>query len=174
MKKYILSTLVVSTFIIYVLYQQINGTNSTIFVNSIDNSSTKKLSSFDSEKTNNQIVKTPKVLSNTIQKVTPASTVVNKGLYKDGVYTGSNADAYYGNIQVQVTVSAGKLSDIKFLDHPQDRNRSIEINNHAMPLLASEAIQIQSANVDTISGATDSSGAFRESLGSALSQALNS
>lgn len=105
----------------------------------------------------------------TVQPTAPAST----GQYKDGQYTGVSADAYYGNIQVLAVISGGKLVDVQFLDYPQDRNRSIQINNYAMPILKSEAIQAQSANVDIVSGATDSSGAFTQSLQSALSQALN-
>ncbi len=96
----------------------------------------------------------------------------NLGQYKDGQYIGSVADAYYGNVQVRVVIQDGRIVDVIFLDHPQDRRTSIENNNYAMPYLKQEAIQIQNANVDIISGATATSGAFRESLASALSQAL--
>src|SRR6266480_4883377 len=84
--------------------------------------------------------------------------------YKDGTYTGSAADAFYGTIQVQATVQNGKLTDVQFLQYPNDRDESIQINQQAMPMLKQEAIQAQSANVDIISGATDSSRAFTESL----------
>lgn len=93
------------------------------------------------------------------------------GMYRDGSYTGSVADAYYGNVQVQVTVSGGKITNVRFLDYPQDRGTSIEINSQAMPYLISEAIQAQSANVNVVSGATATSGAFQQSLASALAQA---
>ncbi len=43
-----------------------------------------------------------------------------------------------------------------------------------MPMLQTEAIQAQSANVSGVSGATDTSAAFVQSLGSALAQAKNS
>jgi uncharacterized protein with FMN-binding domain len=95
------------------------------------------------------------------------------GQYKNGTYTGSVADAYYGNIQVQAVISGGKLSDVVILQYPSDRNRSIAINTQAMPYLKSEAIQAQSANVNIISGASDSSSAFIQSLGDALAQAVN-
>lgn len=91
--------------------------------------------------------------------------------YKDGQYTGNVADAYYGNIQVQATIQGGKISDVVFLDYPQDRRNSVRINTEAMPLLKSEAIQAQSAQVDIVSGATATSDAFRQSLASALAQA---
>lgn len=91
--------------------------------------------------------------------------------YKDGTYIGTVADAYYGNIQVKAVINGGRLSDVVFLDYPKDRDRSLRISTEAMPLLKEEAIQAQSAQVDIISGATDSSGAFISSLSSALAQA---
>ena len=91
--------------------------------------------------------------------------------YKDGAYTGSSADAYYGSIQVQVTISGGKITDVAFLNYPHDRGTSVSINTQAMPYLKQEAIAAQSANVNIVSGATDSSLAFRQSLASALAQA---
>src|SRR5438034_11501874 len=96
---------------------------------------------------------------------------VQRGKYRDGTYTGSTEDAYYGNIQVQVTIANGKISDVQFLQYPNDNNTSRFINEQAMPFLKSEAIQAQSAQVDIISGASDSSAAFIKSLGNALGQA---
>lgn len=93
------------------------------------------------------------------------------GMYKDGTYTGNVADAYYGNIQVRTYIKNGKINDVQFLQHPNDRQTSVEINSNAMPILKSEAIQAQSANVDIISGATQTSQAFIESLASTLAQA---
>ncbi|MFA6171218.1 MAG: FMN-binding protein [Patescibacteria group bacterium] len=91
--------------------------------------------------------------------------------YKDGQYVGAASDAYYGNIQVKAVISGGKITDVVFLDHPQDQQTSILINNQAMPILKSEAINAQNAQVDIVSGATDTSQAFISSLSSALSQA---
>lgn len=91
--------------------------------------------------------------------------------YKDGSYTGSVADAFYGNIQVQVTISGGKITDVQFLQYPNDSPNSRYINQQADPMLKQEAIQSQNAHVDTITGATDSSLAFVQSLSAALNQA---
>ena len=108
---------------------------------------------------------------------TPVQTVPTPkaptGQYVDGTYTGSTANAYYGNIQVEAVISGGKLSNVIFLQSPSDRSTSRFINQQAMPELKAEAIQAQSANVDGVSGASDSSAAFKESLSSALSQALS-
>lgn len=104
---------------------------------------------------------------------TPASTPPPqpKGLYVDGNYTGSAADAYYGNVQVQAVVSGGKLTNVQFLQYPNTHSTSVYINSQAMPYLTQEAIQAQSANVDIVSGATDTSMAFQQSLAAALAQA---
>lgn len=93
------------------------------------------------------------------------------GQYKNGSYTGAEADAQWGLVQVKITVQNGKLTNVQFLEYPNHRDRSVEINNYAMPQLSSEAISAQSAQVDVISGATDTSEAFIQSLGDALSQA---
>lgn len=120
----------------------------------------------------NTTTSTPTATSDnsTASTSTPSSTS-STGKYKNGTYTGNSADAFYGNVQVQVTISAGKITDVKFLDYPQDRSTSREINSQAMPYLIQETLQAQSANVNTISGASATSGAFQQSLASALSQA---
>ena len=91
--------------------------------------------------------------------------------YKDGAYTGSVADAYYGSVQVSVTISGGKITNVNFLQYPDTHGTSIAINQQAMPYLQQEAIQSQSANIQIISGATFTSQAFIQSLNAALSQA---
>ena len=102
----------------------------------------------------------------------PPSTPQPQGKYKDGNYTGSVADAFYGNIQVQAVISGGKLTNVIFLQFPNDRSTSRMINAQADPMLTQEAIQAQSAQVSGVSGATASSGAFVQSLQSALQQAM--
>ncbi len=102
---------------------------------------------------------------------TPTPPPTPRGQYIDGSYTGGVADAYYGYVQVRVTVRGGKMTDVAFLQYPNDRNTSRYINSQAMPILRSEAIQAQSAQVDTVSGASATSGAFQQSLADALSQA---
>lgn len=102
---------------------------------------------------------------------TPNATDTPNALYKNGTYSGSVADAQWGYVQVQVVIQQGKMTKISFLQYPNERNRSVEINNYADPQLISEAIQAQSATVDIVTGATDSSEAFMQSLADALSQA---
>jgi len=101
----------------------------------------------------------------------PLPTATPDGLYKDGTYDGPVVDAYYGNVQVEAIIQGGQIADVKFLDYPQDRRTSRAINSQAMPWLTQEAVQVQNANVDLISGATFTSQAFVQSLQSALDQA---
>lgn len=76
-------------------------------------------------------------------------------------------------VQVKATIQNGKIVAVDFLQYPNDRRTSQYINSQAMPILQSEAIQAQSANVDIVSGATDTSMAFQQSLASALAKAKN-
>ena len=93
------------------------------------------------------------------------------GQYKNGTFTGQAADAFYGNVQVAAVISGGKLTDVQILQYPSDRGHSAQLSQMALPQLRSEAIAAQSASVQIISGATDTSQAFGQSLQSALSQA---
>ncbi len=101
----------------------------------------------------------------------PAVPVVANGQYKDGQYTGTSANAYYGEVQVKAIIQGGKITDVQFLSWPSDRRTSQRINAQAMPYLTTEAVQAQSAQVDIISGATLTSEAFIASLQSSLDSA---
>ena len=148
MKKILLAVFVAGSYILYSIHQK-GDAGSAVVAPLAQSSSTNS--------TTTPISSTP-----------PASTTA---AYKDGQYTGQAADAYYGYIQVKVTIQGGKLSDVKFLQYPSDRSTSISINSQAMPYLKQQAIQAQSASVDGVSGATDTSQAFIQSLSSALKSA---
>lgn len=100
-----------------------------------------------------------------------ATPIPAKGKYKDGTYTGSVEDALYGNYQVKAVISGGKLTDIVPLTYPNDNRTSISINTQAFPMLRDEALAAQSANIDIITGASDSSPAFKRSLDTGLNMA---
>jgi len=100
-----------------------------------------------------------------------ASTTQAPGSGRDGVYLGATANAYWGDVQVQVTIANGQITDVQFVTYPDHRSRSVSINTRAMPILVQEAIAAQSAQVDIVSGATDTSEAFIHSLSTALAEA---
>ena len=91
--------------------------------------------------------------------------------YKDGEFTGDPAEILWGVVQVKAVIQSGKLADVQFLQMPFDRARSVELTDIAEPLLKSEAIKAQSAEVDLISSATMTSIGFRQALASALAKA---
>ena len=150
MKKFAVAVVIVGGFILYSLFYHANAVAVL-------------------PTTSNQSNSSPGAGSPSVSSSTPGTS--SSGAYKDGSYTGSVDDAVWGNVQVQVVIQNGKITSVQFLQHPSDRNRSIEINNYADPILVSEAIQAQSANVDIVSGATDTSDAFIQSLTDALAQA---
>lgn len=99
----------------------------------------------------------------------PAS---NGSQYKDGSYSGSVDYVYYGNVQVSVTISGGKITNANFLQYPNSHSTSVFINQQAMPYLIKEAIKTQNPNnIQIISGATFTSEGFIKSLQSALTKA---
>jgi len=91
--------------------------------------------------------------------------------YTNGKYLGDVANTSWGDIQVQVVIDANRIASVSAVQYPQDRPLSTQINRFAMPMLEQEAVQMQSAEVELVTGATVSSEGFIESLNSALSQA---
>lgn len=83
---------------------------------------------------------------------------------------GSPVDNGYGIVQVQVKVTGGKIVDVSTLSMPQD-GHSRRINIVAVPQLRQEVLSAQSANIDTVSGATLTSQAYTQSLQAALDAA---
>ncbi len=84
--------------------------------------------------------------------------------------TGPEVDNQFGPVQVEVTISGGKITDVVAVQLPNG-GRSGRISQRAEPVLQSEALQAQSANIDTVSGATYTSLAYAQSLQAALDQA---
>ncbi len=78
----------------------------------------------------------------------------------------------WGNVQVQATFAAdGSLVDVVTLETPYLDEKSVSINNRAVPTLISESLTSQSADVDTVSGATYTSEDYSQSLQSAIDAA---
>ncbi len=85
--------------------------------------------------------------------------------------TGDSADTRWGPVQVAIVISGGKMAGIKVLDAPANNHRDVRINNEALPILNEEALTAQSAQIDTVSGATYTSEGYIRSLQSALDKA---
>jgi uncharacterized protein with FMN-binding domain len=93
------------------------------------------------------------------------STTVNR------TFTGSDAPNFFGDVVVRVVISNGHITDVQAVKLPSDRAYSAYVSQVAGPLLRTEALQAQSANIDIISGATYTSQSYAQSLESALQQA---
>ncbi|MEA2388777.1 MAG: hypothetical protein QOG41_1550 [Thermoleophilaceae bacterium] len=84
--------------------------------------------------------------------------------------TGSDIPNQYGDVQVRVTTSGGRITRVAAVRLPGADGRSQQISSFAGPQLAQQALTAQSANIDGVSGATYTSQGYRASLQSAIDQ----
>lgn len=82
--------------------------------------------------------------------------------------TGEDAPNQYGDVQVRVTVSAGKVTKVSAVALPGNDPKSQEISAYAGPQLAQEALAAQNGRIDGVSGASYTSEGYKASLQSAL------
>jgi len=86
----------------------------------------------------------------------------------NGTASGSVTQYPYGELQVTATVSGGRITNVSTQVQSNDP-RSQQIDDASLPMLRSQALSAQSANIQGVSGATYTSQAFASSLQSALS-----
>ena len=101
----------------------------------------------------------PSAASSTVQATTPAPSSTSSGSSGGNVVTSSTITTEKGPVQLQVTFDGTKITAVKMLqqpDHPQ--------TEAAVPKLVAETLQAQSADIDTVSGATITSEAYKKSL----------
>lgn len=85
---------------------------------------------------------------------------VNISDIPDGVYIGEY-DVNFIYAKVEVDVSGGKIIDVRILEHRQERGKAAEA-------VANEIVDEQRIDVDTVSGATNSSIVIRKAVEVAL------
>jgi uncharacterized protein with FMN-binding domain len=88
-----------------------------------------------------------------------------------GTYVGATSQTRWGPVQVQITVSNGKITAAKALQYPNGDFRSSEISKQAIPYLVQETLQAQSSNIQGVGGASYTSYGWYQSLQSALAKA---
>jgi len=98
------------------------------------------------------------------QTTAPVTTTI-----KDGTYTGPTINVNYGNVQVKITVSNGKITDAVAVKAPKGKND--RYTNMAVPILKAQTLQAQSANIQGASGASYTSYGWFKSLQGALADA---
>jgi uncharacterized protein with FMN-binding domain len=92
---------------------------------------------------------------------------VSKGV--NGIFVGPSVNANYGNVQVQITVKEGKITDATALQAPSGKND--RWTNMALPILKKQTLAAQSANIQGASGASYTSYGWYTSLQGALAKA---
>ena len=90
------------------------------------------------------------------------------GAYKDGTYTGE-AQGFGGPVDVEVIIENGKISKINVTSAEKEDGAYLSMAEDIIPTI----IEAQSADVDTISGATFSSTGIKKAVAQALEEAAN-
>ncbi|WP_166790728.1 FMN-binding protein [Cryobacterium mannosilyticum] len=88
-----------------------------------------------------------------------------------GTFDGSVVHTRFGPVQVSVTIANGTITEVTALQLTNDGGRSVMISNQAAPILRSEVLAAQSAQVQNVSGATYTTGGYLTSLQAALDAA---
>jgi len=85
--------------------------------------------------------------------------------------SGDPIQTYYGVVQVSVALTGSHIDNVSFLQLTANDGTSQYINSQAAPILVQETIAKQSAQIDTVSGASYTSDGYVRSLQSALDRA---
>ncbi|AWK12654.1 FMN-binding protein [Streptomyces spongiicola] len=84
---------------------------------------------------------------------------------------GDEADTQFGPVQVELTLSGGRITGARTVKVPSTDANSRKIAESSVPKLNQAAVAAQSAEIDTVSGATYTSQGYIRSLQSALDKA---
>ncbi len=98
----------------------------------------------------------------TTAKTTPSTTETTRSA------VGSDIQYQYGDVEVKVTMTGSKITDVTVAKADVYDSRSESIDQYALPELRSQALSAQGAHIDGVSGASYTSGAYEQSLQSAI------
>ena len=132
-------------------------------------STTKKASTKNSSTTSQSQNQNTATQEATSSPAPVATTKQSSGI--TGTFKGDTSQTRWGPVQVEIVVTNGKITDVKTLQYPNGDRKSLNISNQVIPWLQEETLQVQSANISGISGATYTSMGFQNSLASALQKA---
>jgi uncharacterized protein with FMN-binding domain len=132
-------------------------------------SNTKKVSTKSPSTTSQSQNQTTPTQEATSSPTPVATTKQSSGI--SGTFKGDTSQTRWGPVQVEITLTNGKITDVSTLQYPNGDRRSSNISSRVIPWLQEETLQVQSANISGISGATYTSIGFRNSLASALQKA---
>jgi uncharacterized protein with FMN-binding domain len=133
------------------------------------------------------VLLTVAALSLPIADATAATRATTKKIVVSKRFIGSVASVdRWGSLQVTIVVRktttvtgtkkkvTRKITAVSVPTYPNHTDRSVYINQTALPILKAEALRAQSANINLVSGATDTSDAFAQSLQAAILKAKRS
>ena len=104
------------------------------------------------------------------KKAKPAATKAAT-VGASGTFMGDSVNTQFGPVQVQVTLSNGKITNVSVPVYPNSSGRDQQINSQAIPWLIEETMKAQSSNIQGVGGASYTSQGFYDSLVSALAKA---
>ena len=150
------------------------GTGSSASASSSSTSSapTKSAKPVATKKATASATTQPAVSQSATAAASPAATQTTAPVtstVKDGTFTGPSVNVNYGNVQVMITVSNGKITDAVAVKAPKGKND--RYTNMAVPILKQQTLQAQSANIQGASGASYTSYGWFKSLQGAMAQA---
>ena len=100
---------------------------------------------------------------------TPEPTVNSVAGCQGKTVDGSTISTRWGPVQVEAVIStSGQICDVDAIQSPDSHGRSVRINQQALPILHTEVMKAQSANINGVSGATVTSIGYARSLQSIL------
>ncbi|HUX65844.1 MAG TPA: FMN-binding protein [archaeon] len=88
-----------------------------------------------------------------------------------GSFLGTMTQTQFGPIEVKVTVSNGRITQVSAPVYPNTLYQDKLINSQAIPMLEQEVMKVQSSNIQGVGGASFTSQGFYGSLVSALAKA---
>ena len=102
-----------------------------------------------------------------VKTATPPPTPTIKSI--NGTFTGPIVDVSYGNVQVQITVTNGKITDAQALIAPTGKND--KYTKMSLPTLRQQTLAAQSTSIQGVSGASYTTYGWRKSLQGAMVKA---
>jgi uncharacterized protein with FMN-binding domain len=102
---------------------------------------------------------------------TGSSTTSGSGTDPATVVDGPVISTRWGPVQVRITTDGSTLTGVEVLQYPTGNGKDREINDRALPILVSETMDAESADIDMVSGATVTSEGYLQSLQAALDEA---
>ena len=106
-----------------------------------------------------------------VAAVEPAASVPAGLHLADGDFVSDRHGLMWGDVRVKVSIHGGQITAVEALEFPDHRAQSAYLSQLALPILESEVIKSQKAQVDVVSSATDTSYTFQDAVADAITKA---